>query len=160
MPRKSRKEPVDLLHYTWTRWQNWHWTMSPYSSWEDMLEASYRAFIEGSCVTGSVEERANPDRELYHPGVPHFFGSVHSGQDRLMESWNAWLEAHPDKRLDEGDMSREERLAKAIAVHVPPKEAIDANTRRVAAALQPIFARIFERMEAEGKLDEPPTESF
>jgi hypothetical protein len=123
-----------------------------------MLEASYRAFIEGRCVTGLVEERANPDRELYHPGVPHFFGSVHDGPDRLMESWDAWLEEHPEKRLDESDMPREERLAKAIAVHVPSKEAIDANTRRVADLLQPIFNRIFDRMRAEGELDEPPNE--
>lgn len=158
MPRKSRKEPPDLLQYTWSRWENWHWTMSPYSSWEEILEASYRAYIEGSCVTGLVEDRAKPDLKLYHPGVPHFFGSVLSGPDRLMESWDAWLEDHPDKRLDERDMPREERLAKAIAVHVPSKEAIDANTRRVAEALRPIFERVFERMRAEGKLDEPPGE--
>ncbi len=73
-----------------------------------------------------------------------------------MEAWDAWLEDHPDKRLDEQGMSREERLATAVAVHVPSKEAIEANTRRVSEALRPIFARMFEHMRAEGNLGEPP----
>src|SRR5579862_6582617 len=108
MPRKSRKAPSDPLQYTWSRWQRGSWTISIYPSWEALLEASYNAFIAGSCVTGVLNDQAKPRTELSHPGIPHFLGSVHSGpEDRLMEAWDAWLEDHPDKRLDEQGMTRE-----------------------------------------------------
>jgi hypothetical protein len=96
--------------------------MSSYSSWEGMLEASYRAFIEGSCVTGLVEERAKPDLNLYHPGVPPFFGSVLGG----MNWW--WPGPRGAGRV---------RRVRGVATPPPSREGAAAVLRRCAGAPAP-----------------------
>jgi hypothetical protein len=153
-PRATRRR--DSIHYSWHWWHDHVLQLQSLPTWDDAVEASYTTFVAGTGVTDNLitPELPWPEQYLSHPAMR----DETDGDDRVMAAWDEWLARHPERRLDEGSVSRSERLAAAIATHVPnPRPFSNAHreanpewyARLYEAFYRPLFERALEHMRQE-----------
>lgn len=104
--RKS--QPAESA-WTWSYWRDQSNAVDGYSEFDQMMRASYQAFVAGNASTAYIR---TPDGiDMRHP-------FKEGTSDPVCAGWDEWLASHPSERADWDSSDRGVRLEALKARHV------------------------------------------